>query len=196
LIVQSLARESLYHRRYESNSAEQDRDFLPFHLGYRDTLKELYAKILKFQATAVCYYSRSGGIRVSSDMIKMDSWDSLLADIRAQEMEFSKINDLWKDTKFEEECIALNERHQENVKNIVTLSTDVSGLRKVSRMKNGTGSEWHCLGGYRLLTLPQTITQRAIDMKPKPAIGLLRTTKTSKIGSTAQIRFSGYTEKV
>jgi ankyrin repeat domain-containing protein 50 len=131
LIVQSSIRESLYRRRYESNSSNNDHDdLLPSHIAYRDTLKELYTRILKYQATVVCYYSKNTATRVISDMVKHDDWDSLLDYIKTQEEEFCKINELWKDNKYEEECTALDKRHQESMKSLVSIGTDVSGLRK------------------------------------------------------------------
>lgn len=89
LIVQSSMREDLYSRRYESKSGGRDRkDFLPSHVGYRDTLKELYTRILKFQAASINYYSKNVASRGIRDMVKWDNWDSLLADVKTQEIAF------------------------------------------------------------------------------------------------------------
>jgi ankyrin repeat domain-containing protein 50 len=124
-------REDLYSRRYELKSSDQDRKaFLPSHIGYRDTLKELYTQILKFQAVSICYYSKNAASRVIRDTVKWDNWDSLLADIRTQEMAFQGVNKLWKDTKYEEDCIASNERHQESIKRLDSIGRDLSNLRK------------------------------------------------------------------
>jgi ankyrin repeat domain-containing protein 50 len=124
-------REDLYSRRYELKSSDQDRKaFLPSHIGYRDTLKELYTRILKFQAASICYYSKNAASRVIRDMVKWDNWDSLLADIQTQEMAFQGVNKLWKDAKYEEDCIASNERHQEKIKRLDSIGRDLSNLRK------------------------------------------------------------------
>jgi hypothetical protein len=131
LIVQSSMREDLYSRRYEWKSSDQDRKaFLPSHVGYRDILKELYTRILKFQATSICYYSENAASRGIRDMIKWDNWDSLLADIKRQEFAFQGVNKLWKDAKYEEDCIASNERHQESIKRLDSIGKDLSGLLK------------------------------------------------------------------
>lgn len=124
-------RENLYSRLYESSSSDQDgKAFLPSHIVYRDALKELYTRILKFQATSVCYYSRNGAFRVGLDMVRWDSWESLLANIKTQEEEFRKINEIWKDVRYGEECYALEKRHQESMKSLNSIGIDVSGLRK------------------------------------------------------------------
>jgi hypothetical protein len=129
--VQSLIREDLYSRRYELKSSDHDcKAFLQSHSGYRDTLKELYTRILKFQAISVCYYSKNGAFRVGLDIVKWDSWESLLADILTQETAFCAVNELWKDARYEEECIALDKRHQESMKSLISISSDVSSLRK------------------------------------------------------------------
>ena len=65
LIVQSSMREDLYSRRYELKYSDQDRKaFLPSHIGYRDTLKELYTRILKFQAASIYYYLKNAASSV------------------------------------------------------------------------------------------------------------------------------------
>lgn len=78
----------------------------------------------------MCYYSKNTGSRAILDMVKYDDWNSLVDSIRTQEEEFRKINELWKDTKYEEECTAVEKRHQESMKSLVSISSDVSGLRK------------------------------------------------------------------
>lgn len=124
-------REDLYNRRYESKSSDQDRKaFLPSHVGYKDTLKELYTRILKFQAASICYYSKNAASRGMRDMVKWDNWDSLLADIKTQEMAFRGINELWRDAKYEEDCIASSERHHESIMHLDSIGTDLSSLRR------------------------------------------------------------------
>lgn len=44
--------EDLYRRRWEAKADSKSRNcFAPTHKGYRDTLKELYILVLKYQAT-------------------------------------------------------------------------------------------------------------------------------------------------
>ena len=131
LIAQSSLREELYTRRYESeNSDGEDNPLRESHSLYKETLKKLYVQIMKFQATSICYYSKNSAFRIGLDMVKWNSWDSLLSDIQIQETAFSAINELWKDRKYDEECEALIKRHQESMNTLNTISTDVSGLRK------------------------------------------------------------------
>ncbi len=131
LIAQSSIREELYRRRYESSGSDQDgKKFLPSHVEYKDSLRELYARILIFLATSICYYSKNGAFRIGLDMVKWNNWELLLTDIQEQEWGFCKIYNLWKDTRYEEECNALNDRHQESMKSLTSICGEVSGLRK------------------------------------------------------------------
>lgn len=143
LIVQSAMREELYRRRYELNIDREDYTgrifdsnqsscgtFANSHAGYRDTLKELYVRILRFQATGVCYFSRKGLLKIGSDIIKWDGWDSLLTDIKTQEASFTNINDIWRDAKYEEDCASIEKRHQESMKNLISIGSDISCLRR------------------------------------------------------------------
>ncbi|KAF4630229.1 hypothetical protein G7Y89_g7913 [Cudoniella acicularis] len=121
LIVQSSMREELYRRRYESDSGQNLVDFQNSHTAYKDSLKELYVRILGFEITSICYYSKHTAFRLGMDIVKWNSWDSLLANIQSKEKAFSEINKVWKDKKYDEECEALSSRLQ-------SIVVDVSGL--------------------------------------------------------------------
>ena len=140
LIVRSSMRENLYSRRYETNENAQDRQaFQQSHLKYRDTLKELYVQILKFQASSICYFSKNGAFRLGLDMIQWDNWDSALGDVQGRETAFCGVYDIWKDTRDQEEYEVLYKRHKENLGALNCIGTDVSGLRKaiVDAQKDG-----------------------------------------------------------
>jgi N-terminal domain of NWD NACHT-NTPase len=129
LIVRSTMRERLYERRYGSKYSEEDqKTFMPSHLAYRDTLKALYVQILKFQASSVCYLSKTGAFQLGSDLIKWDNWDSSLNGIQQREDAFYQVYSIWKDIRDQEDCERLYARHQENINVMVSISGDVSGL--------------------------------------------------------------------
>src|SRR6187402_3525093 len=103
VIVRSSMRENLYFHRWEQNVDEHSREaFLPTHQEYRDTLKELYVRVLKFQATSICYYSKHGALRVGLDVIKWDNWDSLLEEVQNQDSTFRQAYDILNDSREEE----------------------------------------------------------------------------------------------
>lgn len=56
-------RQKLYERQYEVNSSDEQHE-------YRDILKELYIRILKFEAKSVCYYSKNEASQLSRDVVK------------------------------------------------------------------------------------------------------------------------------
>lgn len=197
LIVQSSIRENLYRCRYESGNNNCDPDgFLSSHVGYREALKELYTRILKFQATSVCYYSKNTPFRIGLDMAKWNNWDSLLADIKTAEKGFSAINDLWKDTRYEEECTALGKRHQESIKNLISIASDVSGLRKAIEDAQQDSQRKELLSWLSSIDPSEIIILRVINTKLGQETGLLTATMTSNTGNWSQILFSGCMGKV
>jgi hypothetical protein len=129
LLVQSRMREDLYFRRYESKTGKQDLA-LPSHTAYTDALEMLYRQILRFQATSYCYYANNDAFRLGLDVIKWNGWDTLLEEIKKQESAFGAVNDIWRDMKYDEECLAAEKRHQEALRGWEAIGTDVSGLRK------------------------------------------------------------------
>lgn len=123
-------RENLYVRRWEQNSGKHDREaFLPSHQEYRDTLKELYVRVLKFQATSVCYYSKHGALRTGLDVIKWDNWDSLLEEVKNQDLVLCQTYDILNDSRAEERFEAIYEQHRQSLDVMNFISSDLSGLR-------------------------------------------------------------------
>jgi hypothetical protein len=116
-------RQKLYQRRYDADSGDQLQ-------GYRDTLKELYIRILKFQAKSVCYYSKNEASRLGRDIVKWDSWDSMLQDITEQEGAFTQVYDIWKDLIAREEYDKLSKRHIESMDIMKVISKHIVGFQQ------------------------------------------------------------------
>ncbi|CZR67570.1 uncharacterized protein PAC_17469 [Phialocephala subalpina] len=124
LIVRSDMRQKLYERQYKvANSSEGLHE-------YRDTLKELYVRILKFEAKCVCYYSKNQVSRLSRDIAKWDMWDSLLQDVTVQEGEFVKVYKIWKDLIAQEEYEKLSSRHAESINVMKLISENIVGFQQ------------------------------------------------------------------
>jgi len=113
LIAQSQVREHLYQRRHESDTADRDSSFVPC-VAYKSALEALYRQILRFQATAYCYFEKNTAFRLGLDTIAWNDWDTLLDQIREKEREFLAVSELLRDTKYDEECSAARARHQES----------------------------------------------------------------------------------
>jgi hypothetical protein len=116
-------RQKLYERRYDTNNEDQLHE-------YRDTLKELYIRILKFQAKSVCYYSKNDASRLGRDVVKWDNWDSLLEDIRVQEVAFTQVYDIWKDLIAREEYDKLSRRHTESMDIMKLISDNIVAFQQ------------------------------------------------------------------
>jgi hypothetical protein len=123
LIVRSDMRQRLYERRYDANNEDQQHE-------YRDTLKELYIRILKFQAKIVCYYSKNDASRLGRDVVKWDNWDSLLEDITVQEVAFTQVYDIWKDLIAGEEYDKLTSRHTESMDIMKLISDNIVAFQQ------------------------------------------------------------------
>ncbi|KAK1242542.1 hypothetical protein MKX08_005354 [Trichoderma sp. CBMAI-0020] len=128
LIVQSRMREDLYHRRYESNSLSEASPTSK--AIYKNTLEELYRQILRFQVTSYCYYTHNGASRFGRDFVKRDDWSNLMEKIRTQDSHFVKINQLWRESQYNDECMAAQQRHQESINSLTVVGAELTGLRK------------------------------------------------------------------
>jgi len=124
LIVRSDLRQKLYERRYETpNSSEELHE-------YRDTLKELYLRILKFEAKCVVYHSKHEASRLGRDIAKWDSWASLLQDIMVQEGNFVKVYDIWKDILAQDESEKLSVLYTESIDAMKMVSENIAGFQQ------------------------------------------------------------------
>lgn len=117
-------RQNLYERQYKTgNSSEELHE-------YRDILKELYIRILKFEAKCVCYYSKNAANRLGRDVAKWDMWDSLLQDIMVQEGEFVKAYEIKEDLIAQDEYEKLSSRHVESMDILKLISENIVGFKQ------------------------------------------------------------------
>lgn len=111
LLGRSAIYEHAYHKRFELKYEGLSYNELQLASdGYESELKELYLRILRFQARSICQFSHnplSGGVR---SVFKMDDWDALLQDVKFQEANCQKFFDLVKD---QEALDAREKRHRQ-----------------------------------------------------------------------------------
>ncbi|KAK1757014.1 ankyrin repeat-containing domain protein, partial [Echria macrotheca] len=150
LLIQSRMWESLYVRKYES-SEETLRESLraSTHRDYMNSMSILYQKILKLQLSAYCFYSKNEAFRYGLDMLKWHDWDVELEEIRRQEDAFLNVHKLWRDKAYDEECMAMEQRHRENTIQWDAIGLDLSELRRVvqdvsNREQNKELFHWLC----------------------------------------------------
>jgi hypothetical protein len=127
LISQSRLWEELYRRRYEATSGPQTA--FVAHIEYKTALADLYQSILKYQVTAYNYYSQNSAFRLGLDAIKWNDWESLLNEIREKERVFTAITQSWRDMKYDEECQAAQQRHDESMSRWDSINIGIQGLR-------------------------------------------------------------------
>ncbi|KAI1366280.1 ankyrin repeat-containing domain protein [Xylaria arbuscula] len=127
LISQSRMWEDLYVRQDQKSSKSLS------HAPYKTELEKLYRHILKFQATSYCYYAKHTFSRVGMDIVKWNGWDSMLEEIKEKELAFSKVCDIWRDIKYDEECSAAAHRHREAIGHWQDIGMGISGLQEAVR---------------------------------------------------------------
>lgn len=121
-------REDLYHRRYELNSLSEASTASK--AIYKNTLEELYRQILRFQVTSYCYYTHNEASRFGRDFVKLDDWSGLVEKIRTQDSHFIKINELWRESQYNDECQAARQRHEESINSLTAVGAELSSLKK------------------------------------------------------------------
>lgn len=78
----------------------------------------------------MCYYSKQGLLKLAKDFVKWDEWDLLLEELKNREESFRKILDDCKDERYEEECLAQDQRHRQSVKALDSIGISISGLQE------------------------------------------------------------------
>ncbi|KAH0435666.1 hypothetical protein CcaCcLH18_04775 [Colletotrichum camelliae] len=108
LIVQSYLWEDLYERYSKSEAGG------PSHITY-------------------CYYARSTAYRLGLDSVKWHEWEELLEKIKEQDRVFSAVLNGCRDVRYDEECSAAEQRHEQVMSCWQAIGTDVSGLLSAVR---------------------------------------------------------------
>jgi hypothetical protein len=126
-------RQKLYERQYSANSGDEQHE-------YRDTLKELYIRILKFEAKSVCYYSKNEVSQLGRDIAKLDTWDSMLQDITVQDGAFVQLYEIWKDLIAGEEYEKLSTRHAESIDVMKLISENIVGFQQAIASAQNDGN--------------------------------------------------------
>ena len=120
--------ENGYRQRYENGDHEGYSNLLmqPSE-DYKSALKELYIRILRFQARSVCQFSRNLASGTTRAMFKKDDWDALLEEIKLQERNCQTFFDAVKNQE------ALDAREEGHTQRISSL------LNKLDELQLGIG---------------------------------------------------------
>jgi hypothetical protein len=110
---------------------ERKETYLSVHVDYRNELKNLYVKILTFQATCLCYLTKQTASRVAGDMVLLDDWDDLSAKIEIQSARIKSIEEQWRDFKLEEKWEIEAENNKQRIAIEAAIEDEVSRIRSV-----------------------------------------------------------------
>jgi hypothetical protein len=128
LLRQCSIREALYSHSYD-DSMDRKKANITVHVNYRDELKNLYVKILTFQATCLCFLAKRTASKVIRDMVAFDDWDKLWADIQDQSMHMKSLEDQWRDFKVQEQWEVEAGRHKHKMEILAPMGNEISRLR-------------------------------------------------------------------
>ncbi|PKK54169.1 hypothetical protein CI102_1362 [Trichoderma harzianum] len=129
-IAQSQMREELYVECYEKGRHSHER-FRQSHTQYKTSLEKLYRQILKFQATACCYYSEDSTRRHIVDAFKGNGWASLVGGVREQERNFAAVEEMWRDIqRYERHLTTINTFSEMNARLSALADHDFTDLLK------------------------------------------------------------------
>lgn len=120
-------KEELYRQRYETVDATQHlKPLVNPHSEYKSKLKELYVRILRFQARSISELSRNWVVGPSRAIFKLDDWDTLLEEIKLQEARCSRHEEIIGIMKHDEE---LHTRSEEHVQRTLMLLSKLEGFK-------------------------------------------------------------------
>lgn len=100
------------------------------HLAYKRALEAQYRKILRFQAETFCHFAKNAAYRLGLDVVKWNDWEAMIDDVRLQEDALAALDSLWHDVQYSQDSLAVKKQHQESLAAWLTISEDVSSLRK------------------------------------------------------------------
>jgi hypothetical protein len=124
-------REDLYAHRYESwKSNTNQKTFLNIHIQYRKKLQEVYSLILKFQAGCAVYYYSGPSMRLLSDLVKWNGWDSAIGEIEAQNTAFIETYGELQRAMTQEDYDAVYANHVEANMITKSIGNNVSDLKR------------------------------------------------------------------
>ncbi|KAL7931996.1 ankyrin repeat-containing domain protein [Trichoderma chlorosporum] len=79
---------------------------------------------------------------VRLDIVKWDNWNELLVQVQEQERQFVAIEQLWRDSKYDEESLAAERRHQYTMHQWSDIGLDLLGLRTAIESAQAEGERW------------------------------------------------------
>ncbi|KAM0522461.1 hypothetical protein ACHAPE_002051 [Trichoderma viride] len=131
LIVRGQLREGLYSRRYALEKMTDGCQSPSLdHLAYKRALEAQYRNILRFQAETYCHLAKNAAHRFGLDAVKWNDWEAMIDDVRSQEDALAALDNLWHDAQYSQDSLAVKKQHQESLAAWLTISEDVSSLRK------------------------------------------------------------------
>jgi hypothetical protein len=92
--------------------------------------------------------SKGTSSRIALDTVGWTKWDDLLNEIKDKETKFREIVLQWKDDRYEDECDAKRERHEENLAKLGAIEEEVGRVREAiekNRMDGQRDSLLHWL---------------------------------------------------
>lgn len=132
ILRQCKLREHVYHRRYESIEGEAlKHDFEQAHHIYRESLRMLYVKILRFEVTCYVFLSGDTPKRLAKGVTKWDDWHELIDAVKAQQASVAEIEGNWSGVRLQEEWEAKQQEHRQQISAVDAVTSEVSRVKQL-----------------------------------------------------------------
>jgi len=152
-----------YRRRYEKGKIEHDKSNQLSADIYKTALKELYIRILRFQAQSISQFSRNLISGTAHAVLKLDDWDALLGEIKEHE---AKCECLFDGLKTQDALDAREERHKQHMSLLLEMfdgfQAGLKGVRDAIKEVHLNEEERKCFE-----TLRTSDYQQAKDRNPE-----------------------------
>lgn len=122
----------MYKRRYERDISKDDRRQSSLeHTTYKDYLRDLYIKILKFLATCTVYLDHNALVRTAREMATWDGWEDLSAEILDQETALLAVEARFDAFKVQEEWEKQQDWNKRNLAEDQALREEVHRIKEL-----------------------------------------------------------------
>jgi hypothetical protein len=116
---------ALRDRRWEATSKASATS----HRDFRNTMMTLYTRILKFQATYVCYLSGKMVHRLANDVVKWSDWEGLMKEIIDANNKLNSLDKKWTSLGKQEDWELWIKRHEQDSRKLGGIQDGVDGIQ-------------------------------------------------------------------
>jgi len=130
------------------------------HETFRDHLVVLYTKVIIFQESCFYSYSKHTVKRYLRDVVSLDDWAKMLAEVQAAKADLVETEKLFQDWKVKYKREVEKGYLEQNKATNEALSLEVSRIGMLKDALIATNIERSCLNGFQTPMSPESITKK------------------------------------